>query len=213
MRFIFVLLFCLQIFTGSSQDTALYSTSGILVYKYSKSKISKDFFSLRKRLSKKEKNHAHLANDIILKNNNFFINGTKHFNKSHHVEHTLNGDSLFIWHYSDCWNLLYLLENEMNIKFPIVSEMPYLSVPYISFQGIPDIAFRIFSVNCTFLEVNLFVDNETFCNRLNGTCDFVKFSVGKSYKLFILYKVDSYSSYLDNISYDKNIKVLKIPVL
>jgi hypothetical protein len=213
MRFIFFLLFSLQIFIGSTQDTALYTTSGILVYEYNKSKISKDFLTLRKRLSKKEKDHAHLSNDIILKNDNFFINGTAHFNKNHHVENKLNGDSLFIWHYSDYWNLLFFLENEMNIKFPNVSEMPCLSVPYISFQGIPDIAFRMFSVNCTFIEVNLLVDNETLCNRLNGTCDFVKFSVGKSYKLFILYKVDSFSSYLDNISYDKNIKVLKIPVL
>jgi hypothetical protein len=194
-----------------AQDTALFKTFGILIHQYDKKRISNDFLHLKHRLSGKEKNNTNLGNDVIRVDDLLFLNGTSHLTKDN-LQHK-NGDSLFIWYSSNYWQLVYLLEKRINIKFSVFYEVPCVNVPYIAIQGFPKVAYKLYSVNCTFIEVTLLVDNSDFCNRLNSTTDFIKFSVGKTYKIFVLYNIGMISSYLNSVGYDKSIEILQIPVL
>lgn len=213
MRLLFILIFGFQFNLCCCQDTSFYKTTGLLVYQYDKSKISKDFIALRKKLRNQRHAYSHLTKDLLLNNDNFFINGEKYFTKNCLTNFPQTKDSLFIWHVSDYYGLVFLLEKEFGFKFAIFTEMPCINAPYISVKGIRNAAFKIFYVNGIFKEVNLFVKDEEYCNRLNGACDLFKFSVGRSYKIFILQKIEMIYSYLDNLRNDKNIKILKIPSL
>ena len=195
------------------QDTSLFVTSGLMVYKYDRAKISKNYKSLKERLKNKPNSHFNLADDTRETNDNFFLNGINHFQKAHAGFNINNNDSPFILHSSDFFLFVYVLEKKLNIKFPFVSERPCVPVPYISIRGIRDNVYRGFKADCTFIQVNLFVDDQEFCKKLNGTIENFSFRVGEDYKIFILAEVNKVSSYLENIRYDKDIKVLKIPYL